>query len=72
MGENKDVIQAGTIADGAVFSLKEVRLADKTLKNIEVRVDQKLENPFVVGQTFIERFGSFEFDTKNLKLVITP
>ena len=72
VGENKEVIQAGTIADGAVFSLREVRLADKTLKNIEVRVDHKLENSFVVGQSFIERFGSFEFDTKNRKLVITP
>ncbi|KAF0128885.1 MAG: outer membrane protein/peptidoglycan-associated (lipo)protein [Bacteroidetes bacterium] len=69
VGEDKSVIQVGTIANGAVFSLKEVGLANKTLKNVEVVVDHKLEVPLVVGQSLLERFGSFEFDTKNRKLI---
>lgn len=69
VGEDKSVIQVGNIADGAVFSLAELRIADKVLKQVEVVVDHKAIKPFVIGQSVLSRMGDFEFDTKNKKLI---
>ncbi len=69
IGDDKSVIKEGSIDNGAVFSLREVSIAGKTVRNVEVVVDHNAEHPFVIGQALLERFGSFEFDVKSKLLI---
>lgn len=62
-------IQAGTIANGAVFKLNEVRIANRTIKDLEVTVDHKMQNQIILGQRALVLFGEFEFNTKTKKLI---
>lgn len=68
VGDDVSVIKEGTIDHGAVFSLREVAVGGKAIRNVEVTVDHHATWPFVAGQAFLERFGSFEFDAKARKL----
>ncbi|PKP49604.1 MAG: hypothetical protein CVT92_15080 [Bacteroidetes bacterium HGW-Bacteroidetes-1] len=62
-------IQAGTIANGAVFKLKEVRIANRTIKDLEVTVDHKMQNQIILGQRALVLFGEFKFNTNTKKLI---
>lgn len=69
LGDAEQMLKAGSIADGAVFTLKEVRIANRTLKDVEITVKHKLDADIVFGQRLLSRMGEFEFDTQQKKLI---
>lgn len=69
VGDDKSVIKEGTIDHGTIFSLKQISVGGKAIRNVEVVVDHQAIYPFVAGQSFLERFGNFEFDSKERKLI---
>ena len=68
IGDVENVLGTGTVANNAILVLKEVRIANKTLTNVQVKVVQKMVESWVIGKSTLKEFGDFEFDTKERKL----
>ena len=60
----------GQISPGAVITLREVRLGDAVLKNVEASVVNSQSAPLLFGQSAMERFGTITIDNDNNKLII--
>jgi Outer membrane protein and related peptidoglycan-associated (lipo)proteins len=68
-GNVEELLGTGTIANNAVFKIKEIRIADKTLQNVDVKVLQRMQEDWVIGQKTMMKFGNFEFNTQTKKLI---
>jgi peptidoglycan-associated lipoprotein len=68
-GEAELLLSAGNIADGAMFNIKELRIANRTLHDVEITVRHKAESPLVFGHAVLNRFGEYEINTKSRKLI---
>jgi peptidoglycan-associated lipoprotein len=68
-GDAEKILKDNTIADRAVINLKEVRIANRTVKNVKVKVNYKLKYDLVFGEDLLKQFGKFKFDTKSHKLI---
>lgn len=69
IGEAEELLQAGSISNGAVFTIAEIRIANRTLTDVEVTVVHQQLDPLVFGQRLLSRFGDFEFDASTKKLI---
>lgn len=70
IGENIDrIITTGAVADRAEFIIKEMYIANRSVKNIKVVVYNNLVYDWVIGQKALKQFGEFNFDTNNMKLI---
>lgn len=70
IGDNIDkIITAGAVADRAEFIIKEMHIADRTVENIKVTVYNNLRYDWMIGQTALKKFGNFEFDINDKKLI---
>lgn len=68
-GDVEKILGTGSVANNAIIVLKEVRIANKTLRDVKVKVVQKMVESWVIGQKTLKEMGSFEFDTKERKLI---
>lgn len=70
IGDNIDkIITAGAVKDRSTFIIKEMRIADRSVENIEVTVVNSLRYDWVIGQQDLKKFGNFEFNTDEHKLI---
>lgn len=70
IGDNIDkIIMTGKVKDRAQFIIKEIRIADRTVENLEVTVVNSQKYDWVIGQQDLKQFGSFEFNTDEHKLI---
>ncbi len=69
-GDPAKILKDNTIVKNAVINLKEVRIANKSVFNVKVRVDYKLRYDLVFGDEVLKQFGKYKFDTKLQKLII--
>ena len=70
IGDNIDrIITTGAVKDRSSFIIKEMRIADRTVENIEVTVVNSQKYDWVIGQKDLKKFGNFEFNTDELKLI---
>ena len=70
IGDNVEkIISAGKVKDRAQFIIKEMRIADRTVENLEVTVINSQKYDWVMGQKALKQFGSFEFNTDEHKLI---
>ena len=60
----------GDIHEGTVLRLKEVKLGEAVLKNIEASVVHSQKAPLLLGQSVLEKFGTITIDNVNSKLLI--
>lgn len=60
----------GDIHEGTIIRLKEIKIGDAVLRNIEASVVHSQQAPLLLGQTVLERFGTITIDNINSKLVI--
>lgn len=60
----------GEITEGTVITLKEVRIGDAVLKNVDASVVKNQKAPLLLGQSVMERFGTITIDNINSKLII--
>ena len=67
-GEVEKILGTGTVANGAILTLKEIRIANKTLTNVQVKVVQKMVEQWVIGKKTMSLMGNYEFDTKEKQL----
>ena len=69
-GDVDKILTTGSIADGAIIVIREVRIAGRSLYNVEVKVVKRMIEEWVIGQKTMKQLGNFEFDTKTKKLII--
>ena len=67
-GDSEKILTTGGIQNGAIFVIKEVRIAGRSLYNVECKVVSKMIEQWVIGQKNMKQLGNFEFDTKEKKL----
>ncbi|MBR4391241.1 MAG: OmpA family protein [Bacteroidales bacterium] len=69
VGEVDKILGTGSVANNAIIVIKEIRIANKTLKDVQVKVVQKMVENWVIGKKTLQEMGNFEFDTKERKLI---
>ena len=69
-GKTQYLTASGEIHEGTVLRLKEVKLGDAVLKNVEASVVHNQKAPLLLGQSVLERFGTITIDNVNSKLLI--
>ncbi len=69
-GDPEKILANNTIADHAVINFKEITIANKTVKDVKIKVYHKLRYGLVFGDSLLKRFGKFNFNpkTKTLKI----
>jgi len=67
-GDVDKILTTGGIQDGAIVVIKELRIAGRSIYNVECKVVKKMVEQWVIGQKDMKQFGNFEFDTKDKKL----
>ncbi|MBQ9174654.1 MAG: TIGR02281 family clan AA aspartic protease [Bacteroidales bacterium] len=63
-------IADGQISEGTVITLREVKIGETVLKNVDASVVKSQEAPLLLGQSAMERFGKITIDNENLRIVI--
>ena len=69
-GKKHYMTASGDIHEGTILKLKEVKLGDAVLKNIEASVVHSQKAPLLLGQSVLEKFGTITIDNVNSKLLI--
>lgn len=69
-GKRNYITASGDIHEGTVLRLKEVKLGDAILKNVEASVVHSQKAPLLLGQSVLEKFGTITIDNVNSKLLI--
>jgi aspartyl protease family protein len=60
----------GKISEGTKVNLREVKIGDMILENVEALVVDNVNAPLLLGQTVLERFGSIEIDNDNNIIIL--
>jgi aspartyl protease family protein len=60
----------GDISEGTKIILREIKIGNKTLYNVEASIVHNLKAPLLLGQSALKRFGRIVFDTKNQTLTL--
>ena len=63
-------IANGEISAGTVITLREVKIGDAVLRNVDASVVKSQKAPLLLGQSAMERFGTITIDNINNKLLI--
>ena len=61
-GDATKLIQEKTISDKAVITLKEIRIAKNTVKDLKVTVNSKIKSSLVFGDNTLKNFGTHRVD----------
>ena len=63
-------IANGDIAEGTTVTLREVKIGDAILRNVDASVVHSQKAPLLLGQSVLERFGTITIDNINSRLLI--
>lgn len=61
---------SGEIKEGTVITIREVKLGDSVLKNVDASVVHNQKAPLLFGESGLSRFGKFTVDNSTSKLII--
>jgi aspartyl protease family protein len=65
VGKANFVDANGTVSEGTIIILREVKIGNKILTNVEASVVNNLEAPILMGQSALQKFGKISIDYKN-------
>lgn len=63
-------VATGEIHEGTTIRLREIKIGDAILRNVNASVVHNQQAPLLLGQSVLERFGTVTIDNINSKLVI--
>lgn len=63
-------IASGQLSEGTVITLREVKIGDAVLKNVDASVVKSQKAPLLLGQSAMEKFGAITIDNTSNKLFI--
>ena len=64
LGDPEEVLAEGTVANRALFLVKDFTIANETISNVEFMVNDNLEHPLLIGNSVLSRFGDYTIDTE--------
>jgi aspartyl protease family protein len=59
----------GRISEGTKINLREVKIGDMTLEDVNATVVDNVNAPLLLGQSVLERFGKIEIDNENSEII---
>jgi peptidoglycan-associated lipoprotein len=68
-GDPDKVLANSTIANRSVLVVKEMVIANVTVKEIEVMVNSNLGYPFIIGNAVLSQFGDFTVDNQQQQII---
>lgn len=68
-GDATKILAEGSIADRAVFKIKEIRIGQRTASNIDASVSHKLTEGVIMGESTINMVGRFKLDKAKKQLI---
>ena len=68
-GNVSEVLRNNTIANHAVIHFGQVRIANKTVKDVRVIVNYRLNFGIVFGDYILRKFGKYHFNTQKHELI---
>ncbi len=69
IGDPNVILAEGSIADKAVFKIKEFRIGMRTASNVEASVSHKLTEGVIIGESTISFLGRFKLDQTKKQLI---
>lgn len=63
-------VATGEIHEGTTICLREIKIGDAILRNVDASVVHNQQAPLLLGQSVLERFGIVTIDNINSKLII--
>lgn len=69
-GRERFSTATGEIHDGTTIRLREIKIGDAVLRNVDASVVHNQQAPLLLGQSVLERFGIITIDNINSKLII--
>ena len=69
-GDSKFVDSKGSVREGTIFKLRELKFSDILLRYERVKVISSQTEPLVVGQKVIEELGNIEFNNKSKVMIL--
>ena len=63
-------VATGEIHEGTTIRLREIKIGDAVLRNVDASVVHNQQAPLLLGQSVLERFGTVTIDNINSKLII--
>lgn len=69
-GKSQYLTANGDIHEGTVITLKEVKVGNAILHNVDASVVKNQKAPLLLGQSVLEKFGAITIDNINSKLII--
>ena len=67
-GDPNEVLGNNSIRNGAVFVIKEIRIASRTISSIEVTVSHRLNTPFVLGKKVLQKVGNYSINNSTREI----
>ena len=68
-GDADQILADGSILDKSVFIVAEIRLADKSIFDVEATVSQKAKVPVSMGESILKKFGAYTLDKDKKQLI---
>ncbi len=68
-GNVEEVLKNNTIANHAVIHFDQIRIANKTVRNVRVIVNYQLNFGIVFGDYILRKFGKYHFNTQKHELI---
>ena len=67
-GDANKILANGSILDKSVFVIAEIRLANKSIFDVEATVSQKAKTPVSMGESLLKKFGAYTLDKEKKQL----
>lgn len=68
-GDPEQVLGEGTIANRAIFKVKDLRIGNTTLHDVEVQVDHQLKAQMMIGEITLSEIGNFVIDDEKKQII---
>jgi peptidoglycan-associated lipoprotein len=68
-GDADKILANGSVQDKAVFVVAEIRLANKSIFDVEAAVSQKIKVPVMMGESLLKKFGAYTLDREKKQLI---
>lgn len=70
LGKEHFSTATGEIHEGTTIRLRNIKVGDITLRNVDASVVHNQKAPLLLGQSVLDRFGTITIDNSNSKLII--
>jgi peptidoglycan-associated lipoprotein len=68
-GDPDEVLANGTIANRSILVIKELTIANTTVKDVEFQVNSNLGYPLIIGNSVLSAFGEYTIDNAQQQLI---